>query len=57
MRYPFFTESFDPNSAMKENKDLNVLKRFNPMKHSSKFHEAVVAYLCFNFIPDEKEKL
>ena len=55
LRHPFFTESFDPNSAMTENKDLNVLKRFiNPVKYASKFHEAVVAYLCVNFIPDEE---
>ena len=57
LRHPFFTESFDPNSAMTENKDLNVLKQFiNPVKYASKFHEAVVAYLCVNFLPDEEEK-
>ena len=39
LRHPFFTESFDPNSAMTENKDLNVLKNFvNPFKYMSKFH-------------------
>ena len=26
LRHPFFTESFDPNSAMTENTDLNYLK-------------------------------
>ena len=26
LRHPFFTELFDPNSAMTVNKDLNVLK-------------------------------
>ena len=58
LRHPFFTESFDPNSAMTENKDLNVLKQFiNPIKYQSKFHEAVVAYLCVNFLPDEEEKV
>ena len=57
LRHPFFTESFDPNSAMTENKNLNVLKQFiNPIKYSSKFHEAVVAFLCVNFIPEEEEK-
>ena len=57
LRHPFFTESFDPNSAMTENNDLNILKRFiNPIKYPSKFHEVVVAYLCVNFIPDEEEK-
>ena len=57
LRHPFFTESFDPNSAITENKDLNVLKRFiNPVKYASKLHEAVVTYLCVNFISDEEEK-
>jgi serine/threonine protein kinase len=58
LRHPFFTESFDPNSAMTENKDLNVLKQFiKPVKYASKFHEAVVAYLCVNFLPEEEEKI
>ena len=57
LRHPFFTESFDPNSAMTENKDLNVLKQFiTPANYVSKFHEAVSAYLCVNFLPDEEEK-
>ena len=57
LRHPFFTESFDPNSAMTENKDLNVLKQFiTPINYASKFHEAVCAYLCVNFLPDEEEK-
>ena len=57
LRHPFFTESFDPNSAMTANKDLSILKQFiNPIKYVSKFHEAVAAYLCVNFIPDEEEK-
>ena len=42
---------------MTKNKDLNVLKRFNPVKYASNFHEDVVPYLCVNFIPDEEEKL
>ena len=58
LSHPFFTESFDPNSAMTENKDLNVLKQFiKPVKYASKFHEAVVAYLCVNFLPEEEEKI
>jgi calcium-dependent protein kinase len=57
LSHPFFTESFDPNSAMTENKDLNILKQFiKPIKYASKFHEVVVAYLCVNFIPEEEEK-
>jgi calcium-dependent protein kinase len=56
LRHPFFTESFDPNSAMTENKDLNVLKQFiTPVKYVSKFHEAVAAFLCVNFLPADEE--
>jgi len=56
LRHPFFTESFDPNTAMTENKDLNVLKQFiTPVKYASKFHEAIVAFLCVNFLPVEEE--
>ena len=56
LRHPFFTESFDPNSAMTEDKDLNVLKNFiNPTKYQSKFHEAIAVFLCVNFITTEEE--
>jgi calcium-dependent protein kinase len=56
LRHPFFTESFDPNSALTEDKDLNVLKNFvNPFKYISKFHEAIGVFLCMNYIPPEEE--
>ena len=56
LRHPFFTESFDPNSAMTEDKDLNVLKQFtNPINYASKFHEAVIAFLSVNFITVDEE--
>ena len=57
LRHPFFTESFDPNSAMTEDKDLNVLKNFiNPLKYCSKFHEAIAVFLCVNYLPSDEEK-
>ena len=56
LRHPFFTENFDPNSAMTENTDLNYLKQFiNPIGYISKFHEAVIAFLCVNFISKDEE--
>ena len=56
LRHPFFTESFDPNSAMTEDKDLSYLKRFiNPIRYVSKFHEAIIAFLCMNYIPVDEE--
>lgn len=57
LRHPFFTENFDPNSAMTENTDLNYLKQFiNPIGYISKFHEAIIAFLCVNFISADEEK-
>ena len=56
LRHPFFTESFDPNSAMTEDKDLNILKDFiKPVKYCSKFHEAVAVFLFMNHLPPEEE--
>ena len=59
LKHPFFTESFDPNSAMTENKDLTMLNQFiNPIRYCSKFHEAIIAFLSVNFIPvDEENRL
>ena len=56
LRHPFFTENFDPNSAMTENTDLTYLKQFiNPIGYISKFHEAIIAFLCVNFISVDEE--
>ena len=56
LRHPFFTENFDPNSAMTENTDLNYLKQFiNPIGYISKFHEAVIAFICINYISKDEE--
>ena len=57
LRHPFFTEFFNPNKAMTENKDLNILKKLiNYKKPISQFHETIYAYLCNNFINIDEEK-
>ena len=57
LRHPFFTTFFNPNKAMTENKDLNVLKNLiNYKKGISKFHETIYAFLCNNFISIDEEK-
>ena len=44
-------------TALTQNKDLNILKRFISLKKlPSKLHEVVNAYCCFNFISKEEEK-
>ena len=56
LKHPFFTENFDPNSAMTENTNLTMLKQFiHPIKYTSKFHEAIIAYLSVNFITVDEE--
>jgi Ca2+-binding EF-hand superfamily protein len=42
---------------MTENKDLNILKKLIKYKKSaSKFHEAMYAFICKNFISKDEEK-
>jgi Ca2+-binding EF-hand superfamily protein len=41
---------------MTENTDLNYLRQFiNPIGYISKFHEAIIAFLCVNFISVDEE--
>ena len=57
LRHPFFTETFNPNKALTQNKDLSVLdKLFNIKPLPSKFHETITAFLCSNYINKDEEK-
>ena len=57
LRHPFFTETFNPNKALTQNKDLSILdKLFNIKPLPSKFHEAIIAFLCSNYINKDEEK-
>ncbi len=57
LNHPFFSENFNPMTALTQNKDLSILKRFISLKRfPSKLHEVVTAYCCFNFISKEEEK-
>ena len=57
LKHPFFTEFFNPSKAMTENKDLNILKKLINFKKSiSKFHEAMYAFICNNYISKDEEK-
>ena len=57
LKHPFFTEFFNPSKAMTENKDLNILRKLiNTKKPASKFHEAMYAYICNNFLSIDEEK-
>ena len=57
LKHPFFTEFFNPSEAMTEFKDLNILKKLLQYeKPISKFHEAMHAFICNNFISKDEEK-
>ena len=57
LKHPFFTEFFNPSKAMTANKDLNILKRLIYYKKpASKFHEAMYAFICNNFLSIDEEK-
>jgi calcium-dependent protein kinase len=57
LKHPFFTENYNPNIAMANNMDKNILKKLLEIKKlPSEFHELIEAYLCFNFIKKDEEK-
>ena len=57
LRHPFFTETFNPNKALTQNKDLSILNKLINIKPlPSKFHEAIIAFLCVNYINKDEEK-
>ena len=57
LRHPFFTEAFDPDKALTQNKDLSLIEKLSEIKRPfSKFHEAVISYMCSNYLSKEEEK-
>ena len=57
LRHPFFTEAFNPNKALTQNRDLSILSSIVNVKPlPSKFHETIVAFLCVNYINKDEEK-
>ena len=57
LRHPFFTETFNPDTALTKNKDLSLIEKLSEIKRPySKFHEAVSSYMCANYISKDEEK-
>ena len=57
LKHPFFTENYNPNMAMVNNVDKNILRKLLEIKQlPSKFHELIEAYLAFNFLKKERNK-
>ena len=57
LRHPFFKETFDPDKALTQNKDLSLVSQLSRIKRPySKFHQAVISYLTSNYISKDEEK-
>ena len=57
LRHPFFSETFNPDTALTQNKDLTLIEKISEIKRPfSKFHEAVTSYMCTNYISKDEEK-
>ena len=57
LSHPFFTENFNPDKALTQNKDLSLIEKLSEIKRPySKFHEAVISYMCTNYLSKDEEK-
>ena len=57
LKHPFFTESFNPDTALTKNKDTSIIEEFmNLTIPYSQFHRAVISYMCKNYISKDEEK-
>ena len=57
LNHPFFSETFNPDTALTHNKDLSLIDKIVQVKRPySKFHEAVASYMCNNYISKDEEK-
>ena len=57
LKHPFFTENFNLDKALTQNKDLSLIRKMSEIKMPfSKFHEAVTSYMCSNYISKDEEK-
>ena len=59
LKHPFFTESFNPELAFTLNIDDSIIVNLSHVTQPySKFHRAVLSYMCINYISkDEETKL
>ena len=56
LKHPFFTESFNPETALK-NKDNSIIEQlFNVKVPISQFHRAIISYMSANYISKDEEK-
>ena len=57
LKHPFFTESFNPEEALRQNKDNGIINQLYDLKiPQSKFHRAIISYMCSNYLSKDEEK-
>ena len=57
LKHPFFTESFNPDKVLTQNKDLSIIEKLPLLKvPHSQFHRAILSYMCTNYISKDEEK-
>ena len=57
LKHPFFKESFNPDTAFTQNKDISIIEELPNLNiPHSQFHRAIISYMCGNFISKDEEK-
>ena len=57
LRHPFFTESFNPDVALTQNKDISIIEKIPTIAiPHSQFHSLILSYMCSNYISKDEEK-
>ena len=56
LKHPFFTESFNPETALKKNDNSIIEQLLNVKVPKSPFHRAIISYMSANYISKDEEK-
>ena len=57
LRHPFFTESFNPDAVLTQNKDTSIIEKIPTITiPHSQFHSLILSYMCSNYISKDEEK-
>ena len=56
LKHPFFTESFNPDAALKKKDNSIIEKLFNLTVPKSQFHRAILSYMSSNYLSKDEEK-
>ena len=57
LKHPFFTESFNPETALKSNDSAIIGQLSDIGIPISQFHRAIISYMSLNYISKDEEKI